>query len=113
MMVFHSVTSSRLQNISTIEVTAIFDERFSATPKDHIKLLVRRNGSLALSAGLLMEREREREDVNVIGGAEARHCVMEQEQASKRRLTSPDTDVTRSRTQVCKCFKCVDLQFDC
>ena len=66
-----------------------------------------------------MEREREREDVNVIGGAsnqsnpEARHCVMEQEQASKRRLTSPDTDVTRSRTQVCKCFKCVDLQFDC
>ena len=37
--------------------------------------------------------EREREDVNVIGGAsnqsnpEARHCVMEQEQASKRRLT--------------------------
>ena len=60
------------------------------------------------------EREREREDVNVIGGAsnqsnpEARHCVMEQEHASKRRLTSPDTDVTRSRTQV-PFFLCTEV----
>ena len=50
MMVFHSFTSESLHTFSKVAVTAIFAERFSATPKDHSQPLVRRNGSLALSS---------------------------------------------------------------